>query len=475
MRSLLCSMIYRNSYLGKELRQGYAENKISIRRKIAFAFFSGLISFALYFVLQTMKESVLSDAVPEIMQPSYFSTVYIYIHMAFLLNTIYFIVYYDPLFFTEIRNNSWYLLVKMHYHPAAMIFFKLLALLYFVFLNFTIGFVSTIFLTVFLKYPFLLAYMPALYFSGITDLIFLYILSVTLSLYVKDLINARWLIAFSAVFIKALEIGLGHYSILSNRVTMQNMRNLFDFTRSIYLLATALMIVLCGIVCIFRAGNLAKYYCLTLHSGDGDLPRDACVGYVDTRTGRITVPGDHKKQTRRSKFINAAVVSILIAFICATLIFNILIILINASTPGNEVAIRGEIPFIFQSDTMAPAIMKNDLSFFQKIDSRYDLKVGQIILFEQENVIYVERITQQNGNNLVVDIDSYPPMSQIGAMQKTVQRQDVHGVYSGRNRWLGVLILFANTIIGRLVFLIFPAVLLFYRRQISEIAKKRGL
>ena len=113
-------MIYKNSYLKKELRQAYMENKISTNRKMASALFLGLLSFALYFVVQTLQESVLSDVVPEIMQPSFFSTVYLYIHIAVVFNVCYFIGYYDYLFFSEIRKNSWYLLIQMGYHPVIM-------------------------------------------------------------------------------------------------------------------------------------------------------------------------------------------------------------------------------------------------------------------------------------------------------------------------------------------------------------------
>jgi len=72
---------------------------------MAFALFSGLVSFAFYFLLQTLKGSVVEDTFPEIMQPSFFSTIYIYIHMSFVLNTAYFIINYDYLFFSEIRKN----------------------------------------------------------------------------------------------------------------------------------------------------------------------------------------------------------------------------------------------------------------------------------------------------------------------------------------------------------------------------------
>ena len=67
---------------------------ISTNRKMASALFLGLFSFALYFVVQTLQKSVLSDVVPEIIQASYFSTVYLYIHIAVAFNILYFIAYY---------------------------------------------------------------------------------------------------------------------------------------------------------------------------------------------------------------------------------------------------------------------------------------------------------------------------------------------------------------------------------------------
>lgn len=70
-------MIYKSNYFSKELRQGNDENT-GTRRKAAFALFLGLLSFAIYFAALPLKESVLYDALPEIMQPSYFSTLYIF-------------------------------------------------------------------------------------------------------------------------------------------------------------------------------------------------------------------------------------------------------------------------------------------------------------------------------------------------------------------------------------------------------------
>lgn len=464
-------MIYRNSYFKKELRQAYTENKMGTNRKFAFALFLGLISFALFFLLQTLQESVLSDVAPEIMQPSFFSTLYIYIHMAFFLNTTYFIIYYDYLFFSEIRKNSWYLLVQMGYNPVEMIFSKFFALEYSVVWTYTVGFIFMVLLTVFLKYNFILAYMPALYLAGLIDLILISIFGMTVSLYARTIINARYLTLFSAVFILALKIILGYYTVLSNRVTMQNLYNLFDITRSRFLPVAAAMLIASGLSCVIRARNVAKYY--NLPGNDLPAPEGVKIAYMDPGTGKWKPSRGGEKRKKSSKAFDTAITVCLVVFICVALAFNILIILINASTPGSEVTIRGMIPFVFKSNTMEPAIMLNDLAYFQKIDNQHEVSVGQIIIFKENSVIYVERVIGKNGDELKADIDNYPPMSQTGAMLKTVPREAVIGVFSGRNRWLGALILFANTVFGRLLFLLVPTILLFYYRKILHFTKEK--
>ena len=463
-------MIYRNSYWSKELRQGYPEKKIGTKRQNAFAVFSGLFSFVLYFTLQTLKESVVYDTFPEIMQASYFSTLYVYIHIAFFLNALYLMIYYDVLFLSEIKNNAWYLLIKMRYRPSTMIFLKLMALVAFILKNYAVGFAVTALLSVFLKFPFVLSYMPALFISGFLDLIAMLILSLTLSLFVRDPVNTRGLIAVCAVAVKMLETFTGYDVILKNRIAMQNIAVLFDAGQSIYFPVVAAITALCGWIYVLRAGYLAKYY----SANETIFPRTVSAGQIHPATGRIVPTGIRMKAPWVKKAIHGAAGAVLVAVILINLFFNLFIIFINAVTPGKEVAIGGRIPLIFQSETMFPEIMKNDLAFFSRTDDASRLETGQIILFEQDNLLYVERIIQKNADTLVVDIDHYPPMAQPGAMRKTVPVPDVHGIYVGKNRWLGALILFANTIIGRIVFLIVPTFFLFYREQIITLFKKRG-
>ncbi len=460
-------MIYKTSTFKKELRQAYSEDKLGINRKMAFSLFLGLFSFAVFFVLQTLRKSVLSDAVPVIMQTSFFSTVYIYIHLALVFNALYFMVYYDALFFSEIRKNAWYQLIKLGYRPAPMIAMKLLALLSSVLLVYTVGFVSIVLMTVFLKYTFIFAYLPALYLVGLVDLVLVGMLSMALSLFVRTAVNARYLIGASALGILILKWALGFYSVASNRVAMQDIHNVFDPGRSPFMLAAGLIFIAAGIVCTLRASRLALYY-MPDEDEWADQPDGARLVRLDTE--------DSNPKTLRprwdKKIFNAVFSVLLIVFISLALVFNVLVILLSTSTPGNEVTIRGVIPYIFQSDTMQPDIQMNDLAYFQRVDSQYPVKTGDIVLLRQDNIVYVERVIGIDGSAYTVDINNYPAMSEKGAMIKTVPREDIYGIYSGRNRWLGALILFSNTIIGRIVFLIVPAVLLFYRSVLMKSVKR---
>ncbi|NLA26201.1 MAG: S26 family signal peptidase [Firmicutes bacterium] len=466
-------MIYKSSYFSKELRQAYVETMASAKRKAAFALFIGFISFALFFAAQSLRESVLYDTFPEIMQPSYFSTIYIYIHVALVLNALYYIIYYDSLFFYEIRRNSWYLLVKMGYNPAIMIFSKLTALLLSTAIVYSLGFLFILFLTYLLKFTPVYAYFPTLYLVGLIDLIVISVLAMMMSPFVKRAAGGRYFIFFSVIALFFLKIELGYYSVLSNRVAMQSIQKLFDLQSSTFPPVAAAIVLISVLICVAKAHNISQYYNLPDDHYDRVLPGSPPVVLLDSKTGRRKPVGTGEKEARRRKIFDVAVTSFLILFILATLSLNIMILFINASTLGKEVSIQGTIPYIFKSSTMEPEIMLNDLAYFEKFEGDEEIGVGQIILFEEGHVIFVERVTAKEGELYQVDIDNYPPLSQPEAMVKEVKKEAILGLYSGKNRWLGALILFANTIFGRLLFLLIPAIILFFQKPVTEWVSKQ--
>jgi len=202
------------------------------------------------------------------------------------------------------------------------------------------------------------------------------------------------------------------------------------------------------------------------------LPERESIVRVNKKTGKIQPVINTDRAKLRGKILDAFVMICLVVFIFAALSVNVFIILLSTSQPGKEVTIRGVIPYIFKSNTMEPTIMENDLAYFNRVDSQEKINVGDIVLFQENKVVYVERVTAIENGTYSVDIDYYPPMSEVGAMKKNLDRSAIYGVYTHANRWLGALILFSNTIFGRLLFLLIPAFMLFFYQPIKSFFAK---
>ncbi len=467
-------MIYKNSYFNKEMRQAYIENRISHKRKLAFGAFLGLITFALHFVLQTLVQSVLSDTVPYIMQTTYFSTVYTYISVSFFMYILYFIIYYEYLSFAEIRKNRWYLLVKMSYNAKNMIFTKIIALFFSFTFIYTIGFAVTVIMTVFLKYPFTYGYLMTLYVAGIIDIAVINIVGATISLFTNQTSNGRYFLLFSAIVLYLLKIITGYHSIITSPNLILTERFSMPFSPSVspYFTIAVGLILLCCVFCFFRAKDTAKYYSLPFENYDLDLPAGKRLARIDDNNGKFYMLGNKDLARIRSRIFDGVVTAFLIVLVCAAVAFNIFIILISTSQPGKEVTIRGVIPYVFKSETMKPLIEINDLAYFTRVDEQEKISVDSVVLFKEKNEVYIQRVIEIKDDKYIVDIDYYPQAATRGSMIKELERTQIYGVYSHRNRWLGALILFANTIAGRIVFLFVPVIVLFFYKPLRRFFQK---
>ncbi len=459
-------MIYKNSYFQKELRHAYIENSISSKRKNAFAILAGLVSFAVHFFMRTMSGSVLGDMFPQFIQTSYFSTLYTYVTVAFFLYVLYFIIYYEYLSFVEIRKNRWYLLTKMGYSPLSMIFSKLLAFLYSVWMMYSGGFLFTIGLTLLIKYTFIHEYMPALYIAGLIDILVIGIVSITSSLYIRDTKNARYFIFIFTIVLLVVKSVTGYFTLTSDRIMMQNALNLVDSSQAKYLLFSAAIVFVCTLICVFKAQSVAKYYNMPEETYGYVIPEGTSVFKIADPAKKIHLLTHKEKSVASNNIIDFAITALFVGIICITLVVNAFILISSATQPGKEITIFNVVPYVFQSNTMEPHIMENDLAYFRRIDHIEPINIGDIVLFQDNKVVYVERVNAEENGQYTVDIDNYPPMSQVGAMKKTISREAIYGIYTHRNRWLGVLILSANTVFGRFVLLLVPAVILFFYNPI---------
>ena len=198
-------MLYNTSFIRKEFRNAYTQQSFSYRRQVSLGVFLGLLTFALYFSLQTMKESVINTAAPYLLLPSFFSTLYIYLFVSLFFNVWLYIANYEYMTLLEVRQNRWYALVQLWYSPTLLIASKIVARILAQLGIYTVGYIATLFLTSFLKFPLVTGYLFTMYLMGMLDVVLLAMLSLTISLFIKDMYNARYMVGIIALCVIAVQ------------------------------------------------------------------------------------------------------------------------------------------------------------------------------------------------------------------------------------------------------------------------------
>jgi hypothetical protein len=415
---------------------------------------------------------------------SYFSTLYIYLFISLIFNVVFFITNYEYMTFIEVIKNRWYALVQLGYSPTRLIAQKIVARFVSQAAIFTVGYIATIFLSSFLKFPIVLNYLVSLYVMGLVDIEILAAISLTTSLFLRDTTNARYVVGFMAVGLLVFKAASGYYSILANRTLMTDLSNMFDITQTIFMVVAAVIIIICIVICLVAGNKLARVYNPPLLN---QLP-----ALTNKRLGTVALQsataGAKKKPvvkagtdlTLGKKRMNLpSIVSgiLLVTAIAGMLGINIVVLAFGYASPERETSINGMIPYVFQSSTMEPEIMFNDLAIFQKVDGLSNLNVGDVLLFKDlSGAVNVASLTayQTDVNTgkltgkLDTDVINYVDERYRGMAAQTISREQVYGVHTGNNRWLGAVILFANTILGRLILLLIPTFLIFFYEPIMR-------
>ncbi|MEG1520273.1 MAG: hypothetical protein RR458_04720 [Clostridia bacterium] len=457
-------MIYKNKHLKKELSFLYDENKFNFNKVIKNGGFLALLAFSLHFMFQTMYESVLTEVFPEFMLPSYFSSIYMYTLVSFIYFVVVFVKNYTNYTFAEIKENDFYVLNKMGYSTTELIFNKLEARYLTLILTYTLGFVLNLLATSLLSYAFVPDYFFPLYLMGLIDILVVVTVTLTNSLYVEGKQQSIIAIVGSAVGVVVVKILSNYYDIVSNRVLMQNISNMFDIKNSIYIPAIALTFGICIILCLSVAHTYSRYCTVTPLENEEDyysLNKQMKNGILIKRERAATL-------SKAAKVFNVGIIICVSIFIA----FNSFILIISATQNNKDGSIGNVIPLVFQSTTMEPHIIKNDLVFLTKIDVQEPLKVGDIVRYKYNNINEIGMVMEITPDHIITNITNYPEMAEKDVMKRTLNRYDIDSRHAYTNRYLGALILFANTIFGRILMLLIPTILIFYHKQIINLINK---
>ena len=95
-----------------------------------------------------------------------------------------------------------------------------------------------------------------------------------------------------------------------------------------------------------------------------------------------------------------------------------------------------------------------------------------IVAYHYDNQVEISMIQAINGDEYVLDVTNYPALAEKDAMKRKLKRTDIFAEHTYTNRFLGAIILFANTLFGRITMLLVPTILIFYEKQIVNIINK---
>lgn len=481
-------MIYKMNLLKKELSYGYYQKRDGLKQLIGLGTFLGMLAFSVYFVMQTLTQSVLTDDAPYFMRPSYFSTTFLYLVVSGIGFLIYFEGKFSQVSFAEVYDNSWYCMAHLKYPVWAMVLSKLFAQIVSVIIIYTTGFVVTLLLSSVLKFPLVIEYLFSQYFLGLINAAVILVLVMLLSMLGRDRANAKSWVSFLALAIFLLQFPSGFYAIATDLNRMKTFRSMW--TGSWYLWMVLGCTVVALMVCIRRGARIANMF---------NPPAETCMPQLTSRLGadvHIVLRTESRNAYIRklAKRLKAAyqparrfnLLSFLSTFaLIVTIVFmlsvNLALLAFSYASPEKETSVMGFIPYIFQSTTMEPTVYYNDIAFFEKIDGYVKVDPGDIVLYKDDvGVVQVRKILsfyvdEKTGEERVnADITNYVEGAEKDALKTTLARSQVYGRLVGTNRYLGAVVLFANTMIGRLLFLLIPTILIFFSGPILGLIRQFG-
>jgi signal peptidase I len=481
-------VIYGMNLLKKEFSYGYYQKRDGVRQLVGLGVFFGMLAFSLYFMMQTLSQSALSDDAPYFMRPSYFSVVFLYLAVSGVGFLFYFINRFGQISFAEVYDNSWYCMAHLGYSVGAMVMTKLFAQIVSVLIVHTAGFAVTLMLTSILKFPLVAGYLISQYFVGLMNAVALLTVAMLLSMLGRDRSSAKSWLAFLALVFFLLQFPSGFFAIATDWGRMGNFLNLW--TDSWYLWMMVGVAVAATMVCVRRGAHLAGMFNPPAETGapslTGRLPegtvvqvQSACDNAFTRRQSRRLAAA--YLPARRLNILSLLSTLLLAVVVVSMLAVNLALLAFAYASPEKETFIAGYIPYIFQSSTMQPAVQYNDIAFFEKIDGYVQVSEGDIVLFKDDaGAVQVRKILNfyadaaTGEERITADITHYGDGAQQEALKTTLRKEQIYGRLVGRNRYLGVVVLFANTMLGRLLFLLIPTVLIFFSGPIFALIRQIG-
>lgn len=444
----------------------YIEQKLDRTTVIKNTLFLSLFTLALHLFLLSLDTNVLLESIPEFLLESYFSTFSLYNIICFIYFTVTFISRYTYLTFAEVNENKWYNFIKAGYSPYLLIFMKLGMRIIEIIFSYTMGYICVFILSTFLKYPLTVDYLIPLYTVGILDLIVFTTVVMVVSLFIRQKVNARYVILTVFISMLVLRITSGYYQVITDRTLMTSVLSIIDPSLSNYFIYVVIIAVISIAFVIYGARRSSNYTSFYFYEKDMDYDKDVKIVMKQGTKYQLVKSNnyvdDHQRHHLFDILVNAAMTFVIISLV----IFNLIVLAVSVTSLNRNWNFLNIYPYVFQSDTMEPALEYNDLAFFKGVESD-EVENQDIILYRaNDTTVAIARVVEMDDEQWIVDYDHYPDNTDPELLREKIAPQQVEGIFMAASRWLGLLVLFANTMIGRLFMLILPSILIFFYQPI---------
>lgn len=474
-------MIFTNNYVDKEMSNAFLSQGNNKWRLALYSFLCSIVAFVISMLLFSLSSTIIYDIMPSLSGANAHS---LYAVLTYLLPVVlcyvvfYLFSHYSSLTFAEVNTNRMYMLIKMNQKMGRVILLRIYSAFIMPLAVYLVSFIFAVLISLIFGYTINVTIIPGMFLSGVSIIFFTVAAILTISVFI---LNVKYAVTSFIIFVIIAFTGAilsGYTRVIQASINMQKIYIVFGASTHFFLpICLVISLILLAIVLI-KSFYLIKFYNINSKTEPGIVVMD----YAKEKVIKLKKDNSILKE----KIFNGSVYGIFGFFIILAFATNMFLIYMGTNNLENQTMYNRLIPVLFGSETMMKGdrdtvdglsrpqfIEKNDLAVFEAVDSSTNIEVGNIIYYidSDKGDAIVEKVLFIEGDNYTVDLTYYPNEDDQGSLATTINRSKIKGVCVYVNRGVGAWIVLNESTMGKIVFLIFPLIVIIFYDRLRKILK----
>lgn len=451
-------MIYKRSYWKHELKLSYVEQAKSRRYLITLPLLLAVATISIHRLLMLLNGSVLAMKLSFLMRASSFSIFGLYRIITCIFFTVWFILNYSTVTFSEISTNRWYLLRKMKKSAEAIVTVNVLANIGILLFEYTLGFVASWLLGGAIGNSTHRDSILPMFISGVWQLLIITTFFMFISLIFPRKQDAATLTVIGALVVVIICYNGKYYKLIHSVPTMSDVH---------YIVSSPVFIL--GIV-TFAGFLIASILIAYFRSGI----------YTPCRVKSIDMIMNYKtkklKKISTMTIIPDAIYKVLkiVFVVCLFSMFavSILIFILSSQTSNHEFSVLGYIPYNVESDLLQGTVEPYDFALFKHYKSE-EIKPGDVILYSDMGAADIA-IVKEIGTETEIGKETLTVGIYDSTLEPdhTINKFDINGLMVFKSSFVGGLLILIQSNIGTVLFIGGPLVIVCFYDEFEKLLKR---